>query len=307
MTTQQIGYFLKLAEELNYTTVAQMFFITQPTLSKQIVNMENELKITLFDRSHNGVTLTPAGKKFYDKIKPIFLDLMGAIRDAQELDETSDTLVIGIQEEQIISNSLMLAINLLRHDYPDVKISIHRANSEELIEGLTTGKYDIVNILVYPNFRYGDKYELLEIEIEDSYLAYSKNILELDEEISMDMLGEILEKHPLLLPNVFGGVDDMQAKKMFVKNMKGLDADSVNIRVEQSGRPISLPIQVSSGLGVSLCNKTNLFSIDPTVKMTHIAGIKDSYVKGLLYNKQPSSPYIKVILNKVKSLKSETL
>ena len=33
MTTQQIGYFLKLAEELNYTNVARMFFITQPTLS----------------------------------------------------------------------------------------------------------------------------------------------------------------------------------------------------------------------------------------------------------------------------------
>ena len=48
MTTQQIGYFLKLAEELNYTNVARIFFITQPTLSKQIVNLENELKITLF-------------------------------------------------------------------------------------------------------------------------------------------------------------------------------------------------------------------------------------------------------------------
>ncbi|MCF0229826.1 MAG: LysR family transcriptional regulator, partial [Parasporobacterium sp.] len=43
MTLQQIGYFLKLAEELNFTNVAKVFFITQPTLSRQIVNLENEL------------------------------------------------------------------------------------------------------------------------------------------------------------------------------------------------------------------------------------------------------------------------
>ena len=49
MTTQQLGYFLKLAEELNYTKVAQAFFITQPTLSKQIVNLENETNIFSID------------------------------------------------------------------------------------------------------------------------------------------------------------------------------------------------------------------------------------------------------------------
>ena len=76
MTIQQLGYFLKLAEELNYTVVASQFFITQPTLSRQIVNLEQELKVTLFIREHNGVKLSKEGKVFYQKLKPIFLDLM---------------------------------------------------------------------------------------------------------------------------------------------------------------------------------------------------------------------------------------
>ena len=113
MTTQQIGYFLKLAEELNYTNVARIFFITQPTLSKQIVNLENELKITLFHRDHNAVQLTPAGKKFYERIKPIFLDLMDAVREAQSYEDDRDNLTIGIQEEQLISNSFM-SLSLLK-------------------------------------------------------------------------------------------------------------------------------------------------------------------------------------------------
>ena len=79
MTIQQIGYFLKLAEELNFTSVAKTFFITQPTLSRQIVNLENELDVALFVRDHNNVSLTKEGKYFYEKVKPLFLDMMSAV------------------------------------------------------------------------------------------------------------------------------------------------------------------------------------------------------------------------------------
>lgn len=302
MTTQQIGYFLKLAEELNYTNVAQIFFITQPTLSKQIVNLENELKVTLFHRSHGGVHLTPAGKKFYDRIKPIFLELMEAVRETQSYEDEREHLVIGIQEEQLVSNRFMLAINLLRHDYPDLKITIHRAATEELMEGLELGRFDLVNMMVYPTMPYEEKYEYMELDNECSYLAYSQKILDLPEEITIQELSDVLENQTLLFPYVFGAVDDSQAKRMFLKTISGLDERKLNIQVEQTGRPISLPIQVSSGLGVSVSNATNLFSIDHEVRLSKIIGTENSYSKGLLFNKQPSSPYIKVIINKIKAM-----
>ena len=43
MTTQQMEYFLSLAQKLNFSAVAERFFISQPTLSRQISNMEREL------------------------------------------------------------------------------------------------------------------------------------------------------------------------------------------------------------------------------------------------------------------------
>ena len=62
MTTQQMEYFLALAQKLNFSAVAERFFISQPTLSRQISNMEQELNAQLFIRKNNTVSLTQAGE-----------------------------------------------------------------------------------------------------------------------------------------------------------------------------------------------------------------------------------------------------
>lgn len=297
MTTQQMGYFLKLAEELNYTKVAQAFFITQPTLSKQIVNLENELKITLFDRDHNSVKLTKAGKKLYDRIKPVFLDLMDAIRDAQNYEEGRDNLVIGIQEEQLVSNSLVLAISKMRCMYPELKVSIHRGEMEELIDGLNAGKYDVINVFSFPNMVTDERLVFEMLETEPAYLAYSPKLLQLEEEITKQQLTDIFSRYDLILPVMMDAVDDEKARKMIRQQMKDIDPDKIRIRVIQTGRPISLPVQVSSQLGVSLSNETNIFSIDPEICMSKIQDTQGSYVKGLMHRKIPDNPFVKVIVN----------
>ena len=312
MTTQQIGYFLKLAEELNYTNVARMFFITQPTLSKQIVNLENELKITLFSRDHNSVKLTPAGKRFYDRVKPVFQDLMDAIKDAQSYEDDRESLTIGIQEEQLVSNALSLAINDLRSEYPDLNVSIHRANMEELLEGLETGKYDALNLMgniLAETARNNimERYDFLELESEGYHLAYAKGLLDLPEEITMQQLADILSEHDLIFPVLRDTVDDEKAKAFFMDSMDGVDTSKIKIHVTQSGRPISLPTQVASRLGVTLCNKTNLFSIDPEIQLAHVLNTEGAYKKGLLYHKLPQNKYVPILADLVQKqhLKSQ--
>ena len=298
MTTQQIGYFLKLAEELNFTNVARIFFITQPTLSKQIVNLENELNTTLFYRERNSVRLTEAGQRFYNRMKPIFLDLMDAIRDAQTYGNEGDSLVIGVQEEQLASNSLMLAINKLHHQYPDLKISIHRDSFENLKEDMENGKYDILNLLFFHEAKLSEKLNFEKIEDECMYLAYSEKMLQLPEIITKNELSEVAQKYDIILPIVYDDVDEQRAKSLFFeKALDNVDSTDINIRISQSGRAISLPIQVVSQLGISLCNRTNMFSIDPKTKISKIEGTEGSYSKGLVYRKQPDNPYVRLLLN----------
>lgn len=71
MTTEQLMEFNQLANILNYSKTAEMLFLSQPTLSRHIRDMENELGCDLFYRGRHGVALTDAGKLFLREIQPI--------------------------------------------------------------------------------------------------------------------------------------------------------------------------------------------------------------------------------------------
>ena len=64
MNSKQIQYAIKLSKIRNFSQVAEQLNITQPALSKQIMTLEKELGVKLFDRSNNPITLTPAGEHF---------------------------------------------------------------------------------------------------------------------------------------------------------------------------------------------------------------------------------------------------
>ena len=64
MNTKQIQYVLALSETLNFSQTAEQLCITQPALSKQILHIEKDLGVKLFDRNHTPLTLTPAGEYF---------------------------------------------------------------------------------------------------------------------------------------------------------------------------------------------------------------------------------------------------
>lgn len=299
MTVQQMGYFLKLAEELNYTLVAKQFFITQPTLSRQIVNLEQELKVTLFVRDRNSVKLTQEGMRFYQKLKPIFQDLMRVIMDMQNTDTEKDKLMICIEEEQIISNSLTLAINRIRYNHPDIKILIHRGTTEQILEGFENGKYDIVNMLNLPGIESPIPAEFLELEREPMYMAVSKKLVKEEKsKISIDEFREYTKQYTLLLPDIKAGFDEEEAQQTLFHNLNFADE---NVEVVKSGTPISLPVQVSSQLGISVCNKSNIFSIDPDIS---IMEIEDApyYVKGILYRRQMDNPYLNEFIKLIKEM-----
>ena len=64
MDLRVLNYFLVVAQEENITRAAEVLNLTQPTLSRQLKSLEDELDIILFDRTNHAITLTEAGRLF---------------------------------------------------------------------------------------------------------------------------------------------------------------------------------------------------------------------------------------------------
>ncbi|UGT59577.1 LysR family transcriptional regulator [Nocardia asteroides] len=91
---RDLRYFVAVAEELHFTNAAQRLHIAQPTLSRQIRQLERQLDVVLFDRNQRSVALTVAGKELLDGARKI-LELWENTNSS--LQEAGEVLRVGIQ------------------------------------------------------------------------------------------------------------------------------------------------------------------------------------------------------------------
>lgn len=143
MTSQQIKYVLILAEEKSFSKAAQRLYVTQPSLSQFIKNLENELHVRLFDRSTSPISLTPAGEAFISsalKIKNIEDELNQQLADLTNL-KTGD-LRIGTSPFRA-SCLLPKSIAKFHELYPGISIHILEDITHNLEEAAMEGKIDL--------------------------------------------------------------------------------------------------------------------------------------------------------------------
>ena len=85
MDFRKLIYFHYVATYQNFTKAAEECHIAQTAMSRTIASLEEELSFTLFDRSHKRVTLTPAGRAFWEKAKLILDVYQNAVTESKEM------------------------------------------------------------------------------------------------------------------------------------------------------------------------------------------------------------------------------
>lgn len=165
MELRVLKYFLVVAEEENITRAAKQLHLTQPTLSRQMIQLEEELGVSLFCRGKTKVTLTEEGVVLKKRAQEI---LQLTEKTKQEMNSPtllSGNISIGCGESQsmaIISKNIAGFLE----KYPLVRFHIYSATADEIKDKLENGLLDIGLLMEPVNI---EKYDFLRMPIKERW------------------------------------------------------------------------------------------------------------------------------------------
>ena len=186
MEIRVLKYFLAVAREGSITGAANSLHLTQPTLTRQLQDLEKELKQKLLVRGKHKVTLTPEGMILRKRAEEIVDMVEKTEAEFLSLNETiSGDIYIGGGESDCMKHIAGI-IKEIQEDYPQIKFHIFSGNAEDVTEKLDKGLLDFgvliqpVDLSKYDNMPLPDKDVWGVIMRKDSPLA-KKDYIELDD------------------------------------------------------------------------------------------------------------------------------
>lgn len=143
MELRHLKYFLAVAEELNFTKASEKLFISQPPLSRQIIELEEELQAKLFIRNNKKVELTEAGKYFEKEVKVLFQNLERiSIKTKKIATNVSGEFRIAYISS-IYSSVISELIKHLKLQFPYVNFKLFEVSTTKQIDALEQGKIEM--------------------------------------------------------------------------------------------------------------------------------------------------------------------
>ena len=138
MNLNQLYYFEKLAKLQHYTKAAEELFISQPSLSYAINQLETELDVTLFVKKGRNVILTDEGKQFYINISKALKLIENSVRDVQSLRTINLASIVTLNADFI--PQIIVDFNKL---YSNVSFQITNDVTCPMLQKISEGVYDI--------------------------------------------------------------------------------------------------------------------------------------------------------------------
>jgi len=187
MEIRHLKYFLTLADELSFVKASEKLFISQPPLSRQIKELEDELGAKLFDRNSKKVELTEAGKYFKQEVT-LLLDNLDRIKlKTQKISNNISGEFRIAYISSTFSGDIAELIKFLSSKYPFVNFSLYEVPTARQISDLEQGKLDLGIIrapLKSPKIA-------THLWFRDSFsVVFNKQLVQLDTEEDIDKLKE---------------------------------------------------------------------------------------------------------------------
>jgi len=291
MELRHLRYFIAVAEEGSFLTAAQRRLNTsQPSLSRQIRDLESEVGVRLLEREARGVALTDAGRVFLDHARLALSQVEaatdGARRTAQpQKPALSMGFMVGLEVMW-----LPHLLRILREEEPEIEVTLTSQSSPELALALTRGKLDIAFLrpekqTAGVTLKLLAKEPLIVVLPADHRLASRKRIR------PQDLVREIYVSSARTSPVLHAVIQDYASKVGIVLKAKyeGENISSAMSLVASTGGVTLVPLYAQNMLAPNVVARA-LEGYPPTVDLT------------LGYNQANSSPLLCRLLSRADEL-----
>ncbi|MEW4353903.1 LysR family transcriptional regulator [Streptococcus pneumoniae] len=165
MNIRVLQYFVTIVQTKSISNAAHTLHITQPTLSRQIQELEEELGTILFHRSNREIKLTDDGQYLYNRAIEILSLVEKTENNIKGAKDFSGDIYIGAAETQSF-DLVARAIQQMTKTYPHVKIHLRSGNSDDILEYLNQGVYDL-GLIIGPYDQ--KKYDAIDLPNRDQW------------------------------------------------------------------------------------------------------------------------------------------
>ncbi|APX72228.1 LysR family transcriptional regulator [Companilactobacillus allii] len=245
MEIRVLNYFLAIAREENITKAAISLNVTQPTLSRQLQQLEEELGVKLFEKEKRKMVLTNEGMLLKRRAQEIVSLTDKTVNEVSHKDlDLSGEITIGSGELKSVDTLSKIIVGF-ENKYPEVTFNVFSGNSEDIKNRMDQGMIDIALFLEPINI---EKYDFLRMNVNetfgllvrnDSKLAQKSFIEPKDlQDVSLIMSTRAAVNHELM--NWFGNYQ----KKLKIISNYNLIYNSVKL--------------VQNGLGAMVCLKLDV-------------------------------------------------
>jgi LysR family hca operon transcriptional activator len=290
MELRHLRYFIAVAEEGSLTLAAEKRLHTaQPSLSRQMRDLEHEVRVQLMSRSVRGIELTAAGRAFLDHARLALMQVDAAVEAARKAAQPArKTFAIGFQTGHEM-NWLPRAMHVLRGELPNIQVTVSSDYSPDLAEALARGRLDLAFLRVEPGYDLGyqvvDREPLIVLMPSDHRLTARETVR------PQDFVGEIFiggSNKAHVLRDVTE--DYLRRSGLDIKLDHGVDNMAMAMSLVASTRGLALmPAYAKNLLPLSVVSRP-LEGEAPTIDVA------------VGYSKSNTSPILKLFLSRLDEL-----
>jgi len=248
MSDRRLQVFYTVAKLMSFTKAAESLHMTQPAVTFQVRQLEEQFNTRLFDRTHNKISLTRAGEVVYDRAGRIFelySEMDNAVRELTG--EVSGSLIIGASTT-IAEYMLPALLGDFKRHHPDVKLHLHVSNTEGIVSMVENNDLDL-GVVEAP---VANKNLLVEVCRMDSLVAIVPPGHPLAERKSVTI--QELMGYPYICREEGSGTRDVILDYLA---SSGMSADDLDVIMEL-GNPEAIKGAVEAQMGISIISAATI-------------------------------------------------